>query len=246
MHVVRDREAGKIRLTPVSEEEIAALHAFGVALEGGATFRYRGRGGGEDGEPFYIKFGAGGEPTLETTEVTPYFSTTKHVYEDEVMLKVEGTTDEDEQVIRGVRDMCFVGKELSFLGIEHGEQPVLEFRGGECRECGKGLVTMGESQWEICASCSELCKHTYIRGPVHANNGIGVAMGEFCTHCGRRNPEVSIPKDPMEQWVDVMRELGVTIVDPNGTTYRYVGPPKSRWQRFISWLMRPFIRSQPN
>ncbi|GEM_PF-1641736 len=211
MRIIRDKKLATLTFVPVEVGEAEVISAIAALLKPEDKLDYDGRTGGDDGKPFAIFLQAGAVKEEKNDGFL-----TRQVYVGGVKLTLCGSTNDDERVVRSIRDTCYFGSGgLIFLGeTEVDGTKTITTTAKRCKLCGGNMIGMGECEWKTCDTCRDTCEHHYIHGMIHGGDVGDMGMGEYCGKCGRGKPkaEGERKKSKIEHHLAVERELGITIL----------------------------------
>ncbi|MGE5392710.1 MAG: hypothetical protein ACM3NH_03125 [Candidatus Saccharibacteria bacterium] len=189
------KERGTVVLAASDVWEAQVLREIATTVVRGSVIQYQSRDGADHGEPYdrrmTLKFLLNGR---------------------EIVLRA--TRDEDEKIVRSLRDWIWFGKRGGVLYLEYEETlegPRVRVAPELCKICRKPVASLAESEWQTCDACAEKCKHEYKRGTVHGGVAGPLAMGEYCGKCGRGKPESIRPRTQAGRELEVQKETGIIV-----------------------------------
>jgi hypothetical protein len=103
--------------------------------------------------------------------------------------RVRGTTLTDARYAGRIRDICFLGTGIYYVGPTLDKHSGIYLGGGPCVECGEPTVGPGAMSYShpVCDKCAEHCPHDWKLGPYSGGDGPGLAM--VCRICNRVDPD---------------------------------------------------------
>ncbi len=191
MKIIRDAKASTLTLVPNGESEHKVIASIIKSLKPGGMLSYGGRKdvGSEGFCELYFYVGA---KQKMHTETHGNLTVSQQVHVGGVKLTLRGSTKADKYEVRRIRDLCYVGRGggLVFLGSTLVEkQKAIVVIGSHCERCKANMITRGECERGVCDACAKKCKHTFTTGLVHGGKAGAMGLGEYCTRCGRGNPD---------------------------------------------------------
>lgn len=194
MKIIRDAKASTLTLVPNGGGERRVIASIIKSLKPGGMLSYGGRKdvGSEGFCELCLHVGA---KQKMHTETHGNLTVSQQVHVGGVKLTLRGSTKADKYEVRRIRDLCYVGRGggLVFLGSTLVKnQKAIMVIGSHCKQCKTNMITSGECEWGVCDACAKKCKHTFTSGMVHGGKAGAVGRGEFCTKCGRGNPDAKM------------------------------------------------------
>ena len=169
MHVEFDEKEGTVNLSSATDEEEALIDRIIIGFKKDGKLEYDGRDGADHGAPYSERmelfFKLGGDN-----------------------ITLVASSDEDERVVRKIRDAIFFGGGLHAVSAQFGDtigKKSLNMCVNFCKYCGVPLVKMTRVEWKTCEACVAKCEHHYIHGSMHGGSAGEWANGLFCDKCGR-------------------------------------------------------------
>ena len=187
MKISANYDEGYFNLIPTTDREIELFGEIEKIAKPGMELLYGGAS--SDNEGFRIpkfNFGGGMVPVVEKHgNVTIH----KEKLVEGVTISLVGDSEEDKSVANSIRNNTFFGKGFpTLIEVVRVEGVInIRFTSTYCEKCGHPMITFSGIQWAICDACSEKCEHTYEIGPTISGRG-DIGYGEFCSICGRGNP----------------------------------------------------------
>ncbi len=218
MKIIRDNKAATFTLVPVDKSERAVFGHLIPKLKNGDTFTYGGRE--DDGEYCKVRLHFGSK-MVEKVERVGGITVHRGVEEGGICLVLNGSTKKDKLEVGGMRNSCYFGAcspiFLKTTKVSGVKSLVITLK--LCKHCKAPMISMHACEWSTCNACAEKCQHTYKKGMVHGAGVGDMAVGEFCTKCGRGKPLTgNEPKKTQAQrHLDVERELGVHVMYHNSS-----------------------------
>lgn len=189
MKIIRDAKASTLTMVPNGGGEQRVIASIIKGLKPGGVLSYGGRKDvGSEGF-CELRLHAGAKKKNHT-ERHGNMTISQPVHVGGVKFMLRGSTKADKLEVRRIRDLCYCGRGggLVFLGsAQVAGQKALVVVGSHCERCKANMITRGECEWGVCDACAKKCKHKFTLGMVHGGK-VGVGLGEFCTTCGRANP----------------------------------------------------------
>lgn len=187
VHITRNDEKGIWSLVPATSNEAETLSSVANFLPVGTKMSYMGRETDpDDGNALALSFNAGGKGSRVTKG-----SATSIDYVGGVSFTLVGTTPEDKEELKGMRDTCYMASSgLILIEILRASraQPGLLFTAEFCKHCNAPMIKMGRCEWKTCDACVDKCDHDWKTGAIHGG-GIDIGVGEACRYCGIRKPK---------------------------------------------------------
>jgi hypothetical protein len=217
MEIRRDDCAGCFILCPTDAAESDMLQKVIDAALQGMPFTYGGRDKDSSSEGFCLYFNLGGRRDLQETRLAESIIGIETVHTGGVNFTLRGTTPQDRRVLGSIRDSCFFGCGIHYLGVAETQgKTALHVNNGSCVRCAKSMIGLRAAAYPVCDACAKICEHVYIRGTIFGGSLSGLSMGRYCTACGSAHPEdverlLKAPQEWREFWVEA--ELGITIRD---------------------------------
>lgn len=185
MQIKLGTQEGTVNLSPTTSEEEGFVNRIANEIKNGDLLEYAGRGGAEHGTPY-------------SERMHLFFKL------DGDKIKLIASSDEDEPIIRGLRDaIYFGGGGLRMINVQinadtgkNSLDMCVEF----CQHCRAPMIQMGRVEHETCEACVAKCEHVYINGFMHGGIAGQLSEGLFCEKCGRgkpdKEPNVIVPNRP--------------------------------------------------
>ncbi len=189
MQITRDEDAGTITWSTANAETAALLARLGENLTPGAHLDYHGR----------------------TTDPSDANALRLHFKAGDVELNLVGTDVRDKNLIGSIRDICFYGSGLTYVGAgEVASGLSLIFTCGTCKLCGRQVATYRAATSEVCDTCAEQCEHVFEESMGQSQGR--PAMLPFCLKCRVADPEWQPDADPMVDMARVVSDGPVTML----------------------------------
>ena len=190
MKIIRDAKASTLTLVPNGGGERKVIASIIKRLKSGGLLSYGGRKDvGSEGF-CELRFHVGAKEKERST-THGKMTVTQPVHVGVMQFMLRGSTKADKHEVSRIRDLCdwSRGGGLVFLGDTRVEkQKAIMVIGSHCERCKANMITRCECEWGVCDACAKKCKHEFTQGVVHGGKSGSIGFGEFCTTCGRANP----------------------------------------------------------
>ena len=210
MNVIRNEAAGTLTIVPTTARVEKVIKTLIPRMNIGDRIRYGGRAVVQSSTKKWVLYlHAGGRIV---TRSRGRHSSERYV--DSTCLALRGASPEVDQEIRLVRDVCYYGSGLTYLGssVVNGRMSLVT-TGRHCKLCQAPVIDFPSVEWKICSSCAANCLHEYEDGVIHGG-GLDIGVGVFCGICGRMKPKEEGEQEPtfVEHLTAVTRDYGIKVI----------------------------------
>lgn len=178
MRVARDNEKGVWLLWGASPTEKKTIEQVNACMQEGGRLKYMGRRKLGDFSILSLEYGCIEKGSCVQRECMPGCSKRKK-------LAITGTTTKDKNEVNGLRDACYYGGGLLYVGetLVAGGKTALVLSGKRCSGCGAYVSSWLSCHFGVCDKCAAIREHELVEGTI-----IGGAVpykGTCCKKCGR-------------------------------------------------------------
>lgn len=178
MRVARDEENGVWLLWGATAAEKHTIETVTSTMKEGERLKYMGRKKLGEFSILSLVYGCIEDGSCFQRQCLPECSQRKK-------LAIVGTTTKDKHEVNGLRDICYYGGGLVYVGQKQmsGSKTAMMIAGKRCSVCGEYVSSWLACHWGVCDGCAAKCEHEFVEGAVIG--GSVPYKGTYCKKCGR-------------------------------------------------------------